>query len=115
MRFLIIGEYEMPFIPPSIEGIGAIGDKALIPHLEAVARAEEDGVILTGGVYPGGYKCAYIGEAESREDLVEALQGLPERIFARMDVIPLESTGHRLTRMRERVEDWFNEVDRPAF
>jgi hypothetical protein len=102
--YLVIGEYDLPFVPSNIEGIGGMADMILIPHLEAIVEAEQDGTILTGGIYAGGYKCAYICEAESKEYLVRALQSLPKRVFSRLDVFALERTEHRLAQMRERVE-----------
>jgi muconolactone delta-isomerase len=104
MQFLVTGEFDMSRVPADPEQMAAVSEMVTIPSLEMVAAWEKEGRVLAGGIHAGSSKTAYIVEAASIEELSDLLQSMPAWTFMTIDATPLESTEHRISQIRARVE-----------
>jgi muconolactone delta-isomerase len=104
MLFMVVAEFDVSSVPTDPQQLAAFSELVLIPSLEMVHKLEKEGTILAGGICAAGHRCNYIVEAPSSEELSDLIQAMPGWIFMNIETTPLESTEHRITSIKERLE-----------
>ena len=104
MLFMVEAEFDTSRMPIDPKQLAALSEMVLIPSLEMVHKLEKEGAILAGGICAAGHRCVYIVEAPSSEELSDLIQAMPGWTFMNIETTPLESTEHRVTRIKERLE-----------
>jgi len=105
MKYLVT--MELMGTPPadSPQEFAQFLEQVVIPSEEAVIRLEAEGKILAGGDITGQRGWALIMETASNEELSEILESIPEWSLMQVDVIPLDSTKDRLSRIHKLLEN----------
>jgi hypothetical protein len=104
MLFMVMSEFDLSHIPTDPKQMAAFAELVLIPSLEMIQKWEEEGLILAGGIRAGGHECVYIVDVASNEQLSDYLQSMPGWTFSHIETAPLESTEHRINKMKGRLE-----------
>ena len=73
-----------PLLP--VDKLASIVRAAVLPTVEALVPLSAQGTLVTGGYLVGGRSMMFVFEAESEEEVREALEGLPLTGLATTDV-----------------------------
>jgi hypothetical protein len=91
-----------PMMPP--DKLAPMLEKVILPSLEIIAKWEEEGKILGGGLPVGDRAGVYIMKAASNTEVDILLQSLPFWGFLKWEVTPLVSYKERIAQTRKNLE-----------
>ena len=80
-----------PLLP--VDKLASIVRAAILPSVEALVPLSAQGTLVTGGYLVGGRSMMFVFEAESEEEVREALEGLPLSGVATTDVKEMRTLG----------------------
>ena len=80
-----------PLLP--VDKLASIVRAAILPTVEALVPLSAQGTLVTGGYLVGGRSMMFVFEAESEEEVREALEGLPLSGVATTDVKEMRTLG----------------------
>ena len=95
MRYLVTGTYVEPgpLLPP--DRVVDMLEKIVLPSLQNLAKMEQDGKVLAGGIHVAGRVGTMIVEADSNEEVDRLIGKLPFWGLLRWTVTPLVSFNDR--------------------